>query len=352
MGRGVMRAGRNSVFASMADSLGGMRDRGEEVIRAARMVEELELASRRRRVHAARERELLVARLPFVDPDLGVVVAFALQPVLAGVVEDLEARQVVVPWLHAGPGQLEVRGELAVVVDHVLARLDLPVRVAGRDVVLVDGSLPLVVEGNLAHLASGRRHEDQRVAAVAVVVRVEDPFLLHQAADEVEIGLAVLHAEFALRAGRELHLLHVGDLVVREHRVDDVGRGHVLVGAAVRAPREEPQPGMDLGAVEEALPLAALLVRGGGDLAAFGEARDEAVEVAHAAGAKRERPGDVLAEDLGRLDVAPPRDELEVELGEAPELLVPRHAPEHEIRAERCGCLQEPGHRDLPRPFS
>src|SRR6185369_8681280 len=107
--------------------------------------------------------------------------------------------------------------------------------------------------------------------------------------------------------------------------------------------------------VRVAPPLAALLERAGGGLAGFGEAGDEAVEVAHLAAGELDRPAHVLAEDLLGLDVAALRPELEVELRLAPELIVPRHLRQHQdlvaLRVlERRLPFQQPRHRRPPPP--
>ena len=127
--------------------------------------------------------------------------------------------------------------------------------------------------------------QHQRVLAVAVAEVVADPFVLHQPADEVEVGLPVLHAVVPLAVGAGELELEVGRAAVAEHLLDDVGDLHRLEDAAVGGAREEPQPRTHLREVLVVAPV----------LGALREPRHVAVEEPRALAGQLQRDGDVLA---------------------------------------------------------
>ena len=91
--------------------------------------------------------------------------------------------------------------------------------------------------------------EHQRVLAVLVLEEVEDALVLHQAGDEAEGSLVVLHAVFARRVALRQAVLVVGEAEFGEEARDDVGRGLVLEDAAVGGERQMPEPGPEFRVV-------------------------------------------------------------------------------------------------------
>ncbi len=91
--------------------------------------------------------------------------------------------------------------------------------------------------------------QDQDVLRVRVLEEVEDALLLHEPRHEVQVRLAVLHAELALGIAALAPDLEVRVALRREHGLQDLQHAHVLVDLAVAREREEPQPRHHLGAV-------------------------------------------------------------------------------------------------------
>src|SRR5438270_13288322 len=119
----------------------------------------------------------------------------------------------------------------------------------------------------------GRIHQHHGVATLVVAEVVVNALLLHEAAHEVEVGLAVLHAVVPLSIARRHLELEVRRRVVREHLLDDVGYRHLLEDPAVGSAAQEPQPWARGGGV----PVASA------DHAALRKAADIATEVAELA---------------------------------------------------------------------
>jgi hypothetical protein len=186
------------------------------------------------------------------------------------------------------------------------------------------------------HVLAARVGEHQRVVPVRVPEVVVDPLLLHQPADEVEVGLPVLHAVRPLAVGTRQLQLEIGDRVVGEHLLDDVGNGHLLEDAAVGGARQEPQPRVNGGRVV-VIPAVELALR---------EARDEAVEVARAVVGQRQLDRDVLAEDRIDVDLAVGTQQVEIILTEAAQFLAPAHAVEqqHAVAERRRDVHHPRGH--------
>src|SRR5690606_9108288 len=137
--------------------------------------------------------------------------------VAAGVVEDLQVGN----GVGAADGGLGLEGVLGVGAVEVGQRddagLDLLLQVPGGDGLVVEagpGGGPvreLLVAGEFA-VGAGGVGEDEGVLAVLVLEVVVDPLGLHQAADEVEVGLAVLDAVLPGRVGAgEAGVVEVGE---------------------------------------------------------------------------------------------------------------------------------------------
>src|SRR5215469_14819256 len=71
---------------------------------------------------------------------------------------------------------------------------------------------------------------------------IEDSVLLHQAGDEIEISLAVLHAVFAWLKVTGERQFEIGEAAILEHLLNNVGDCHVLKDPTICAAGEEPQP--------------------------------------------------------------------------------------------------------------
>ena len=101
------------------------------------------------------------------------------------------------------------------------------------------------------HIRAGREgavgvRQHQRVLVFRLLEKVEDALVFHQARDEVEIGLAVLHAVLP-RIVRALQVEPVvGIAAVAEDLLDDVGDRLVLKNAGVVEVSQEREPGHQL----------------------------------------------------------------------------------------------------------
>jgi hypothetical protein len=148
------------------------------------------------------------------------------------------------------------------------------------------------------------------VFALLVLEVVVDAFLLHQAADEVEVAFAVLHAVVAGGVGgREL----VGKIrrVLFKDLLDDLGHRFALEHAAIVRAREQPQPGADDQVV---------LVEAA-HKAHLAEARDDAAELADAVIGQFQLDGDGLAQQSVDSDGFVGGQRADVELEQLPERL-------------------------------
>src|SRR5262249_20906362 len=163
---------------------------------------------------------------------------------------------------------------------------------------------------------------------------VVDPLLFHEPAHEVEIGLAVLGAVLALDVRAVEPVVEDRHRVVGEDLLDDVGNGLLLEDPTVAGAREEPEPRADRHSV--------FVVFAEG--VALGEAGDVAVEVARPAFRALKLHGDLLAEKIARLDVAPGRQRRQLELRPAAELLTSAQPAEEEIPSQRARELHHPRH--------
>ena len=93
--------------------------------------------------------------------------------------------------------------------------------------------------------------EHERMLSVLMLKEVINPIRLHEATDEIEIRLAVLHAIFERwrRAGGLV--AHIGEASVGEDLLDDGDGRHLRENLAVRSPREQPEPGPQYELVSE-----------------------------------------------------------------------------------------------------
>src|ERR1700722_5763385 len=90
---------------------------------------------------------------------------------------------------------------------------------------------------------------------------VEDAELFHEARNEVERSLAILHAIFELgitSLQAEPEIFEVEEI---EDLTDDVRHGEILENAAIRLARQKPQPGHYLGVVVSEQPCVGAALR-------------------------------------------------------------------------------------------
>ena len=186
----------------------------------------------------------------------------------------------------------------------------------------------------------GRRiRQHHRVVAVGVAEIVRDALLLHQAADEVEVGLPILDAVVPLPVSPRQLQLEVRRLVIGEHHLDDVGNLHVLEDPAVGRARQEPEPGTH----RREVPVVAAIH------AALRKARDVAVVVPRLILGQPQFDRDVLAENVVDRDVVLHAEEIELVLERPAHLLARAHAMEQQdVLAERRDDFHHSSH-DIPR---
>ena len=94
-----------------------------------------------------------------------------------------------------------------------------------------------------------RVREDQLVLARRVPKKVIDTFLLHQAADEVEVGFAILNEIFPRAILGRQRLDEIREPVLAKDRFYDLRDGLILEDAAVVGLIEQPEPGAELRAI-------------------------------------------------------------------------------------------------------
>ncbi len=261
------------------------------VLVQARVVAQVEQMARPDTPGASPQANSLVLGLDRLDAGPCIVFAVLALHILARVVvERVVGRGMGAPDIgahfQAGAGTLEV-----VVVEAQRAGLDLARHVPVEEVVALAMAEARRVIGHAG--VAGRAvvravgiGEHQDVALLFVAEPVVNAFLLHQPADEIEAGLAVLHTVFPLAVGAREGILEIGETKVAEHLLDDVRDLLVLEDAAVGGARQQPQPGPqgDLVAGELA---------GAGALAT---ARDDAVEIPPAAAGEFQREAHRLAQ--------------------------------------------------------
>ena len=326
----LARAGLGVVFVGMGVQAG----RDDEVLAVlilARVVGEGELVAGADPASIGGARDDLVVGAELLHPHPRVGLAVAKRGVLAGVVVDLEVRAEMAAG-DRGAGLEVPRRVLAVevVVDegagpHGLAAgpvadaLEVGRGLAGRTV----GDLGVLAEGLVRRRRVAQHH---RVLAVLVGEEVVDALLLHQAADEVEVGLAVLDAVPPLAVGAGEAVVDVGEPVVLEHLLDDVRDLPLLEDAAVGGAGEEPDGRDHGGPVGSQAPATVEL----------GEAADHAVDVPRAALRAREAHRHVLADDVVEADGVVFAQQVELVAGQAAEALGAGDAAQEQgVRTER-----------------
>jgi hypothetical protein len=157
---------------------------------------------------------------------------------------------------------------------------------------------------------AGRVDQDQLVFFLAMFEVPVDALVFEQPGHEVEVGLAVLHAVVPLAVLAEQLEFEVRDRVVFEHRLHDVGHGHVLEDAAVGGAREQPQPRPHRHLVDVVAAFGAALCKAG----------DVAADLTRGVVTQHGRHGDRLAQQLVGRDVRVGREQRD------------RHVAEHAQR--------------------
>ena len=135
----------------------------------------------------------------------------------------------------------------------------------------------------------GQHH---RVAAIGVFEEVEDALFFHQAADEVEVAFAVLHAVLALAIGGAQAFFKDTRVRRAEDLLQDLGHRHLLEDAHVGRSCQQPQPGLHGQPVAQFVPGETLVTR----------SRDQAMVVAHLAVAGGDRHLRRFAQQVGEAD--------------------------------------------------
>ena len=166
----------------------------------------------------------------------------------------------------------------------------------GHHVLIDDASAAEIVTGGLLVRARFVRRrvvrQNQRVLAILVLEIVADALFFHQAGNEVEIRLAILHAVIASDEIAVETKLEIGEAEILENLLYDGGSFLVLEDAAIGGARQEPEPGDHLRAV-------------GGQAAilrSLGEAADEAVPMPLLAIGVVDAQRDALAHHVLELD--------------------------------------------------
>jgi hypothetical protein len=207
----------------------------------------------------------------------------------------------------------------AVVPERHLSRTQLLRLLPGRDAVLLPRSFTDDFEDQAAlageiRVAPGGVRDDHLVAPGAVLEEVVDPLLLHQAAREGEVGLAVLGA---IVTGLKYPLQLVFHVEVGEHLLEDVGNGDVLEDPALRLLRKEPELRREIQRVGREDRVARALRHADAD----------PVEVLPGVAGERDLGRDLLAQERIERDLAGVLgDALEPEGEEARDRLLPRES--------------------------
>ncbi len=216
---------------------------------------QLEQPARKQARRVAAAVPAFVLALQFLQADARIGLSVTGLDVLARIIVDLEfllcvVQRIVVARLQIGARLFEVE-----IAEAVFSGLHLLGNRPCRQVI----ALPMaaldrrVVRNGLEPrdrvVGTDRIGQDEGVFSVLVLEVVVDTFLLHQPADEVEIRLAVLHAVFPGPVTAAQALLEIGEPVVLEHLLDDLGYGLSLEDAAVGAARQQPQPGPQGGPI-------------------------------------------------------------------------------------------------------
>ncbi len=177
------------------------------------------------------------------------------------------------------------------------------------------------------------------VLVLLVAMRPDQPLLLHQPRAEVEIGLLVHHhvVERLLRIADVEG--EIGEAVLGEDGREDVARALVLEDPAIGRARQEPEPRhhrhlvlRDAARVADAVERAHVAVEVAIVIAAGGR---HALE-RYLGGLLVEAQLDLLADQVGRLEVVAMREQVEMDLRQPVHLLVDdRHAHQQHVLAQR-----------------
>ncbi len=216
---------------------------------------EVESAAGGQAAHIALPLQDLILSLDLFEADIRQPIAFALLDVFPRRIEHLKVGRAILARYARYPQQIIRRFLEVEIPQHVHYRLDLffhcPIvdRLAARATGLdfVEEDVGVAVE-SLVRADGVGQHED--VVAIRVFEIIVDAFLFHQAADEIEIRLAILDAVFSFGVGARKPL----DVVIAETPgfediLDDLGNGHVLENIAFGGARKKPEPGDNGGAV-------------------------------------------------------------------------------------------------------
>ena len=267
----------------------------------------------------------------FLDADLRVVAAVGLLRVLARIIVDREGRLRV---LGRDVGLGDERGFRLLEVEvvhrvgaglHFLRQRPASDALGGERA--ARGAVGHAVVTRIRVVRGAGVGQHQRVLAVLVLEEIIDAFVFHQAADEVEIRLAVLHAVVPGGVRAAQRIPEIREALVAEDLFDDVGHRLALEDAAVRRARQEPQPGHEGRAVAA----ASAVGRG------LHEAADVAVEVARRFAVEQVQADRRVAADHGvEVQVGVFAGEVHVDLEQPAELLGDRGADDqHLVLAQR-----------------
>ena len=185
-------------------------------------------------------------RMDFFQPRFDIVLAFAGNGIFAGIIEHFVIGEFVFAGNFSLGLQIKTGCFKVKIVEHIAPGLDLPRETPIVDVLLLRACGPIGRdERNLLIAFNGgvrsvRIGDGQGMPPVLMLEIVVNALLLHQPADKVKIGLAVLHAIFPHAIGSAEFKFHIGRRVLIKYFFDDVGNGHFLKNAAVRSTRQKP----------------------------------------------------------------------------------------------------------------
>ena len=272
-----------------------------------------------------------VVALLLLEPHLGSPFAFAGVHVATGVVIDLEDRGSMLAGLVRLGAQVFRRGLEVEIIERVGAGQQLLAGIPRRDAVPHHGHATGAGIGNLLVLQPGLVAtrgvaDDHLVPTVLVPEEVEHAFVLHQPADEVEIGLPVLHTVVALLVGLSELECVVAEPLFLQHVVDDLLGVLVLEDAAVGGSGQEPEPGH-----EHQFVVGPLVVVHAGEP----DLPHEPVEVAHFVVRQGQANGGIGAKHIGVGDVRLFAIDIDAVLEQAGHPLITGQLPgEHRIGVE------------------
>ena len=170
--------------------------------------------------------------------------------------------------------------------------------------------------------------QHQHMAVLFMAEEVVDAFLFHQAADELEAGLAVLHAVFPLAVRPAQGVFEVGKTQVAKHLLDDLRNAQVLENPAVRSAAQQPQPRAQRHLVTGELALVDALAATG----------DDTVKMPLATVRQLQGYAHRLAEQLVEVDVGVHGRQLQLKEEKPPQLVAAVHLIEQQhIRPEGAG---------------